>query len=74
MREIDKGPCRQCGHKIQLSLHNTCMYCGAELPADQQFTRDEINAMLAEHDSRQDDNSPLAKYIREEAFWRTLRH
>jgi hypothetical protein len=38
---MDKGNCAKCGHKIQKTTSDKCMYCGTQLEAGQIFTKDE---------------------------------
>ena len=38
---MDKGNCSKCGQKIQKSVSDKCMYCGAPLEAAQVFTEEE---------------------------------
>jgi hypothetical protein len=41
----DKGVCHACNRKILNTTHQKCMYCGAELPKEQQFSEQEIDAI-----------------------------
>ena len=38
---MDKGNCSKCGQKIQKTISDKCMYCGAPLEAAQIFTEEE---------------------------------
>jgi hypothetical protein len=38
---MDKGNCSKCGQKIQKTVSDKCMYCGAPLEAAQVFTEEE---------------------------------
>ena len=38
---IDKGLCSQCNRKVMQTLNDICMYCGAPLPPEQQFSESE---------------------------------
>ena len=37
----DKGLCSHCNRKIMQTLNDICMYCGAPLPPEQQFSESE---------------------------------
>jgi DNA-directed RNA polymerase subunit RPC12/RpoP len=38
---MNKGDCSKCGQKIQKTMSDKCMYCGAPLEAAQFFTEEE---------------------------------
>jgi hypothetical protein len=38
---MNKGNCSKCGQKIQKTISDKCMYCGAPLEAAQIFTEEE---------------------------------
>tara|TARA_R110001606_G_scaffold390070_1_gene556761 strand:+ start:2417 stop:2680 length:264 start_codon:yes stop_codon:yes gene_type:complete len=41
-----KGNCPSCDRKIQKTITDTCMYCGASLEAEQRFTPEEKKEIL----------------------------
>ena len=41
-----KGNCPSCDRKIQKTMTDTCMYCGASLEAGQRFTPEEKMEIL----------------------------
>ena len=50
---IDKGYCGQCGHKIQATLHQKCMYCGAPLADEQAFSDDEKQQIIMQQQQQE---------------------
>ena len=45
---IDKGNCESCGHKIQNTVLDKCMYCGVDLLNHQKFSDSEKEEVLAQ--------------------------
>ncbi len=50
-----KGNCPSCDRKIQKTVADTCMYCGASLEAEQRFTPEEKKEILKSKQKRAED-------------------
>lgn len=50
--DINKRICDQCNRVLQKSLHDRCMFCGAEIPENMKLSLSQKEELKKEYDKR----------------------